>query len=322
MEVENNDYKEKLREINATLNRIPQYMQSPEFRKAVENTQKIAAVLGNMVVVMTQSEAVQAFCKLAEQIKKIKMPVLSEEAKRGLENYHFLNKLESLQWPLYLVFDKEIMQELSPYTHISNDNEEKIKTIVFKFCTAEFIEGLFMDWKNSSIIDKKRIPILQEAISLYNGESYYGCVSILSCQLNGIITDVYNMQRTYGKEFDLEDVKMAYESFNPKKAVPKRINKDSERTQLLWFITDAEEGIIYWIKSIEYIYNIILTSEDDMNQSNHPCRNKICHGIQLNFGTREHALKSILTTDMMIRLGENLKHINEDKAENERALKE
>ena len=58
MEVENNDYKEKLREINATLNRIPQYMQSPEFRKAVENTQKIAAVLGNMVVVMTQSEAV------------------------------------------------------------------------------------------------------------------------------------------------------------------------------------------------------------------------------------------------------------------------
>ena len=30
------------------------------------------------------------------------------------------------------------------------------------------------------------------------------------------------------------------------------------------------------------------------------CRNKICHGIQLNFGTREHALKSILTIDMMI----------------------
>ncbi len=53
-----------------------------------------------------------------------------------------------------------------------------------------------------------------------------------------------------------------------------------------------------------------------MNQSSHPCRNKICHGIQLNFGTREHALKSILTIDMMIRLGENLKHINENNAEN------
>jgi hypothetical protein len=31
---------------------------------------------------------------------------------------------------------------------------------------------------------------------------------------------------------------------------------------------------------------------------------------------REHALKSIRTIDMMIRLGENLKHINETNAEN------
>lgn len=52
-----------------------------------------------------------------------------------------------------------------------------------------------------------------------------------------------------------------------------------------------------------------------MNQSNHPCRNKICHGIQLNFGTKEHALKSILAIDMMIRLAESLKSINEETAE-------
>lgn len=117
-------------------------------------------------------------------------------------------------------------------------------------------------------------------------------------------------------------MKMAYENFNPQKDVPRRINKNSERTQLLWFISDAEEGFMYWIKSIEYIYNIIFTSEDSMNQSSQPCRNKICHGIQLNFGTREHALKSILTIDMMIRLGENLKHINENRDGNEGEQKE
>ena len=83
----------------------------------------------------------------------------------------------------------------------------------------------------------------------------------------------------------------------------------------MWFISDAEEGIIYWIKSVEYIYNIVLTSDDNMNQSNHPCRNKICHGIQLNFGTKEHALKSILTIHILICIGENLKYINENKAE-------
>jgi len=179
-----------------------------------------------------------------------------------------------------------------------------------------------MDWNNFSVIDKKRIPVLQESISLYNSELYYGCASILACQLNGIITDIYNMQRAYGKEFDLEDVKRAYQSFNPQKKVLTRINKDSERTQLLWFISDAEEGLMHWIISLEYIYNIILTSEDSMNQSSHPCRNKICHGIQSNFGTREHVLRSILTINMLIRLGENLKHINENNAENQGTLKE
>ena len=211
------------------------------------------------------------------------------------------------------------MYKRQPYRSITEENKDEVSTIVYEFCTAEFIDGLYMAWNNSSVMDKKRIPILQEAISLYNGRLYYGCVSILVCQLNGIITDIYNMQRQYGKDFDLEDVKMAYQSFNPQKEVPTRIKKDSERTQLLWFISDAEEGLMYWIKSIEYIYNIILTSEDSMNQSRHPCRNKICHGIQLNFGTREHALKSILTIDMMIRLGENLKHINENNVENQDA---
>lgn len=159
------------------------------------------------------------------------------------------------------------------------------------------------------------IPILEEAITLYIREMYYGSVSVFACQLNGIITDTYEMQRSYGKDFDLEDIKLAYRNFNPKKEIPQRIKKDSERTQLLWFITDAEERIVYWIKAIEYIYNIVLTSEDSMNQSNHPCRNKICHGIQLNFGTKEHALKSILAIDMMIRLAESLKSINEETAE-------
>lgn len=79
---------------------------------------------------------------------------------------------------------------------------------------------------------------------------------------------------------------------------------------------------MHWIISLEYIYNIILTSEDSMNQSSHLCRNKICHGIQSNFGTREHVLRSILTINMLIRLGENLKHINENNAENQGTLKE
>lgn len=313
--MDSNDYEEKIREIKDTLNKIPKYMENPEFKKVIEDTREMTAALENMIMTISRSEGVKAFDRLAEKLSNIKLPQLSEAAKVGLENYHYLNKLESLQWPLYFVFNKDLMQELAPYTSVSKENEEEIRKIVYKFCNAEFIDKLFMYWKNSSVIDKNRIPILQEAIHLYNAGLYYGCVSVLACQLYGIITDIYNMQKEYGKDFDLEDVKIAYTNFNPQKDVVPRINKNSERTQLLWFISDAEEGIIYWIKSVEYIYNIVLTSDDNMNQSNHPCRNKICHGIQLNFGTKEHALKSILTIHILICIGENLKYINENKAE-------
>ncbi len=171
---------------------------------------------------------------------------------------------------------------------------------------------MLSDWEKSSVIDKRRLPILKEAIVIFNVELYYGCVSALSCQLNGIITDTYEMHKQYGRKFDKEGVEEAYKNFNPKIQKP-YIKTDSEKTQLLWFITDAEDGILYWIKAIEYIYNTILTSKESMNESSHSCRNKVCHGIQMNFGRKEHALKSILTIDMMIRLAENLKQANEER---------
>lgn len=95
--MDSNDYEEKLREIRDALNRIPKYMENLEFKKAIENTQGVAVALGNMVMAISQSEAVKAFGRLAEQLSNIKLPQLSEEAKEGLENYHYLNKLESLQ---------------------------------------------------------------------------------------------------------------------------------------------------------------------------------------------------------------------------------
>ena len=49
----------------------------------------MAAALENMVVVISQSEAVKVFGRLAEQLSNIKLPQLSEEAKEGLENYHY-----------------------------------------------------------------------------------------------------------------------------------------------------------------------------------------------------------------------------------------
>lgn len=312
MTVENSNYEEKLKEISSKLNGITKYKETPEFINAMENISKLSSLLKDVVVTVNQSEAMQSFSRFANQIKRFQIPAPSQDVIKGLRCFRNLNKLESLRWPLYFVYTDELMEALNPYTYLSDENEQKIREIVFDFCTVEFVEKLYEDWTKSSVINEKRIPILREAIEMYMNNAYYACVSIFSCQLNGIITDTYKMQESYGKEFDFEEVKNAYESFNPTKGQPNKINEKSEKNQLLWFITEAEEGIVYWIKAVEYIYNIILTSDNKMNESNHPCRNKICHGIQMNYGTKEHSLKSILTIDMMIRLAENLKSVNEE----------
>lgn len=41
-----------------------------------------------------------------------------------------------------------------------------------------------------------------------------------------------------------------------------------------------------------------------------PLRNKICHGEQLDFGTKEYSLKSILIIDMLIKLLYELEEVS------------
>lgn len=87
--MDSNDYEEKIREIKDTLNKIPKYMENPEFKKVIEDTREMTAALENMIMTISRSEGVKAFDRLAEKLSNIKLPQLSEEAKEGLENYHY-----------------------------------------------------------------------------------------------------------------------------------------------------------------------------------------------------------------------------------------
>lgn len=56
----------------------------------------------------------------------------------------------------------------------------------------------------------------------------------------------------------------------------------------------------------ECLINEVMTSKNKFD-SNQPCRNKICHGEQINFNTKQYTLKSILIVDMVIFLGNRIK---------------
>lgn len=292
---EDNKYEESLKIFSEQLGNLSKQLSTPEWQKVIENQQKFVASIGAAVANVIQSEAVQAMGRLAETLREyvINLPKIeiSEETKETFRRISFLKFLSDIQWPLFLVDDVELREKLDLYAKADEGkyDMQSITACIFEYLDDEKITNMINSWRNSSVIDTRRIPILQESLELYKDEKYYGCVSILVCQLEGIITETYQMQIDNGMEFTTEDIKAAYEHYNPDKPFPKDFKIRNEKNKLLCMVTETQGGIIYWMKVVEYIYNIILTSDEAMNQSNHPCRNKICHGIQLNFGTREHA---------------------------------
>lgn len=301
------------KELRKQFKNISKYTLSPEFTKIVNNSN---VILNKSLKMFIQSDAMKAAVQMAEQIKNLKISI-PQETLANMKRIKFLTVLDEMEWPLYLIFSDELMAKVNKQREMSMSSQ----TLIFEYCNNEFLDRLENDWNDSFVIQIERLPILKEAVLLYKKENYYGVVSIMMCQLMGIITDTYNMQRSYGKDFTLEDITTAFESYNPGKNARKYINtknenyKRKEKNQLLWFVSDAKEGFHYWVHAVRYIYNTILTSDDNMSESMNPCRNKICHGEQLNFGTKEHGLKAILTVDMMIRLAESLKKVNEAEQE-------
>lgn len=292
--------------IKKNLENLSKITLTPEAHAAFENVRHMTENMSKALVAFAESDAVKNAARIAEQIQKIKISI-PEHTLKNLRRARFLKVLDEYEWPLHLVFTDELMYDVYELRDIGKNPEE----LFYTFCNQEFWKRRMELWNQSSVLEKERIPILKEAVGLYDAEHYYGAVSTLVCQLMGIISDTYEMQRSYGNDFTLVDITTTFEHYNPGKELPKNFKKSSEKNQLLWFVSDAQESFVYWIYAINYIYSIVLTSENKMSNSNHPCRNKICHGDQVNYGTKEHALKAMLTIDMMIQLAESLKCVND-----------
>ena len=89
---------------------------------------------------------------------------------------------------------------------------------------------------------------------------------------------------------------------------------DKEKGKLLQMTAMTESGQLFWEAMVDYLQKENLCSSDSKKRwEPQPLRNKICHGDQLNFGTKEHSLKAILTIDMLVQLAYEINHIIELK---------
>lgn len=261
-------------------------------------------------------EISQRMSKMVSPLSQINIPKITipkinipSEYIQTLKRLAFLAYCKQVEWPLFFIYEEGLVERLRPYFNESNSTQIPVSRVIIDYFDEAGINNITDYWFKRAGVHSKRYPLLKEAVKLYEVGAYYGCVSIIMCQILGIISDTYKTMLENGIEFSAREVEEFFKGYNSGKTLNKgtveAINKGKvgrEKIQLLCVATDIDSGVLLWEASLDYLYNIVFTSDEMMDESEHVCRNKICHGVQCNYGDQEHALKAILSMDIITRL--------------------
>ena len=292
----------------------------PKYQMMAKNLSKSVSVFYQNIlptidfqkqIVESIRPAFEGFSKIFANIQiylpKIEIP---ESLLKSLGNIRYLYILKEIQWPLFLEEDDEIRNKITSMCDM-DDKKYPLDNLASEICkiySADKIELLAENWK-TMCSNSDRLRILEEAIQLHNSGFYFGATSLLMCQVDGLICEITEFANDNNLSIDEVDEKAICQSFNIKyenhvNAIRKK--HPSERHLMLRLMMYPESGFFYWQAVTEYIFKIVLTSEDNIYEEHNPLRNKICHGDHLTFGTEEKSLKSILIINLLLNLQADL----------------
>lgn len=301
------DFEKELKPLSNTLQSVRQM-----FAAMKETSARIGQIFDVVYGQQTKemiagiSNTMQAFADAAARFKALEIKI-PDEFIHALHKLSIISELRKAEWPFFFYVDEDFIEKFDHCVIDGENNSETIGKMLLDYLDDSKIDFIRSTWANSLSVDRNLI--IDEAIRLYKNGSYYGCVALLSCQIEGVISETYAAQEKQGRKYSLEDLRIGYKYCNPGKDIPEtmKLKKNTtEKQQLLVMLPDVESGSISFLAGAEYLYNYVFSSDDAMNESMHPCRHKICHGTQLNFGTREHAIKAILAFDIAVKLSEEL----------------
>lgn len=246
-------------------------------------------------------------------IPKIEIP---ESFVKTLGNIRYLHILKSINWPLFLENDESVREIILELCGDRNSDFplDELATAICNYYTSEKVEEIVTDWNSLLEDDIERQYILEEAINLHKAGYYYGATSIMMCQVDGLICGISKYTTDNGLICSEEDEKIICDHYQIDFANHKKgIAKNSEKHMILRLAAMTENAAFYWDAVTNYIYNVVLTSHGEDIRGHNPLRNKICHGDQLDFGTKEMSLKSIFTIDLLLNLKAEMQWIADQK---------
>lgn len=214
------------------------------------------------------------------------------------ERYHqYIQIMSKIDWPAYLnrdtIFHLQIIEEYE------NTGKEGVVDLIYSYYDPAFLLSLENQLSCSEVIRAERFPILKEAFLLHHLGYYYGSVSILIPQIYGIISDINRYLRSIDEDYDPDTVEIVRKRYG--------YEYDNEISKIVTAVIEGE-GIDNEREGYGYLANYfrfrIFNDLSPKSAEHNPSRHMICHGRQLNFGTREHSLKTIICIDALATIAD------------------
>ena len=210
------------------------------------------------------------------------------------------------KWPLFLVDDVAVCSALDELMLVDFDEDisERVSEIACKNLDSGWLDETLARWAEHDELPNGVRALLGRAAKRHENGDYEGCVALLMNLFEGLIERYLpkvNLNDGQIKEFD---VHAGRHGLRPLHIDENKLRRLSARDRVLLMMMLADDGMYAIRCAVDYIVDVVLTGKmDDGLAARNPLRNKICHGDQTEYGTKEHSLKAILVTDIMIRLG-------------------
>ena len=215
------------------------------------------------------------------------------------ENYHeYIRLMAELDWPAYINGDSVFHQLV--LDRYESEGAEGVVSAIYDYYGALYLKELEEQLAESDVIKRERLPLFHEAFLLYQLGYYYGAVAILINQIVGITADIENFLKNNNASYDPKTLELMEKRY--------RVTSSNDTGRVMTAVVegkniDDDEGEYgYLLGYLRFkVFNTHMPKEEMQKHTN---RHLLCHGAQLNYGTKEHALKVILCIDALTWVGE------------------
>lgn len=216
-----------------------------------------------------------------------------------LGNYHdYVRIMAELDWPAYIngdsVFHRMILDRYE------SEGETGVVSAIYDYYGALYLKELEEQLAESDVIKKERLPLFHEAFLLYQLGYYYGAVAILINQIVGITADIEKFLKNNNASYDPKTLELMEKRY--------RVTSSTDTGRVMTAVVegkniDDDEGEYgYLLGYLRFkVFNTHMPKDETQKHTN---RHLLCHGAQLNYGTKEHALKVILCIDALMWVAE------------------